>query len=145
MKKIITFMFLIFSINVCAQDSLVDLIFKNKRNNKSQQEANTKNNLDLAGLQLQQSAKYQYGAIGCATASVGLFIGASFMQDSYKMEKGELIKDKNDTRTALIIGGSVLAFAAVCCELYSIDLKMKAGRSIKLFANGNGGGLAYTF
>lgn len=139
MKKILFLLLIVFSTSVCAQESIVDMIWKKK----SHESPNS--NLELAGMQLQKGARYQYGAIGCATASVGLFIGASFMQDGYKMEKGELVKDKNNTRTTLMIGGGILAVAAVCCELYSIDLKMKAGRSIRLHANGNGGGLAYTF
>lgn len=142
MKTLLVLLLIAFSTSVCAQESIVDMIWK-KNNDKPVE--TTKNSLDLAGIQLQKGARYQYGAIGCATASVGLFIGASFMQDGYKMEKGELVKDKNKTRTSLMIGGGILAFAAVCCELYSIDLKMKAGRSIRLHANGNGGGLAYTF
>lgn len=139
MKKILFLLTIVFSTNVCAQESIVDMIWKKK----SHESPNS--NLELAGMQMQKGARYQYGAIGCATVSVGLFIGASCMQDSYKMEKGELVKDKNKTRTTLIISGGILAVAAVYCELYSIDLKMKAGRNIRLHANGNGGGLAYTF
>lgn len=139
MKKLLFLLMIVFSTNICAQESIVDMIWKKK----SHESPNS--NLELAGMQMQKGARYQYGAIGCATASVGLFIGASCMQDGYKMEKGELVKDKNKTRTTLMIGGGILAVAAVCCELYSIDLKMKAGRSIRLHANGNGGGLAYTF
>lgn len=139
MKKVLFLLLIAFSISVYAQESIVDMIWKKK----SHESPNS--NIELAGMQMQKGARYQYGAIGCAITSVGLFIGASFIQDGYKMEKGELVKDKNKTRTALMVGGGILAVAAVCCELYSIDLKMKAGRSIRLYANGNGGGLAYTF
>ena len=96
MKKVLFLLLIAFSTSVCAQESIVDMIWKKK----SHESPN--NNLELAGMQLQKGARYQYGAIGCATASVGLFIGASFIQDGYKMEKGELVKDKNKTRTAFL-------------------------------------------
>lgn len=44
----------------------------------------SKKQLDLAGRQMQKGIRYQYRAIGCATASVDLFIRLSFMQDDYQ-------------------------------------------------------------
>lgn len=109
------------------------------------QESYARNTLDLAGIQLKRSANYQYGAIGLAAASAGLFIASSFMQDDYSMEKGELVKEKNDTRKTLLIAGGVCALTAVCCELFSISLKAKAGKSLRIYSTGNGGGIKLTF
>lgn len=143
MKLIIFLLFTAFGLNSYAQESISDLIFKNKAKIKSTEQV--KNNLDLAGLQLQKSAKYQYGALGLATISAGLFVGSAFLENDYSYNKGEIIKEKNHTKTALLIGGGVCAVASILCELYAIDLKMKAGKSIRLYANGTGGGLTLNF
>lgn len=143
MKKIILILFTVLGINCYAQESIADMIFKKKT--KPIYTEHVKNDLDLAGLQLQQSAKYQYAAISLATVSAGLFVGSAFLENDYSYSKGEIIKKKNHTKTALLIGGGVCAVASILCELYAINLKMKAGKSIRLYANGNGGGLAFNF
>lgn len=139
MKKLLFLLLIAFSTSVYAQESILDMVVKKKPQEKP------KSQLELAGMQLQKAARYQYGAIGLATASVGLLVASATMENGYRYEKGEIFKEKNSTKNALLIGGGACALIAVCCELYSIDLKMKAGRSIRLYANGNGGGLAYTF
>lgn len=139
MKKALFFLFILFSVNVCAQESIYDMIVKKKPKEKP------KNELDLAGMCLQKSAKYQYGAIGFGAVSTGLIIASSFMKDDYKMVRGDLVKDKNKTKRALLIGGASSAFIAICCELTAIDYKMKAGKSIRLYATGKGAKLAFTF
>lgn len=143
MKLFIFLLFTAFGLNSYAQESISDLIFKNKA--KIRSAVQVKNDLDLAGLQLQKSAKYQYGALGLATISAGLFVGSAFLENDYSYNKGEIIKEKNNTKTALLIGGGVCAVASILCELYAIDLRMKAGKSIRLYANGTGGGLTLNF
>ena len=107
-----------------------------------------KNVIKEAGFYLEKSSKYQYAAIGCAGVGMGLAIGSSFIgtKDSSKAEdpQKEAKSDRN-LQKGLLIGAGACAVAAVCCELASINYKMKAGRSLRLYSTGTGGGLAYTF
>lgn len=103
-----------------------------------------------AGFYLEKSAKYQYAAIGCASVGLGLAIGSSFIgTKEYDIEDQNEMKDKQKSDRNLqrgcLIGAGVCAVAAICCEFVSIKYKMKAGHSLRLFSNGTGGGLAYTF
>lgn len=99
-----------------------------------------------AGFYLEKSANYQYGAIGLSGASACLSIVGAFMTDKVETnEKGEAHIKKNNGRTACYVGAGICAFAAICCEITSINYKLKAGRSLQLFTTGTGGGLAYTF
>lgn len=110
-------------------------------------EKKTPNVVKEAGFYLEMSAKYQYAAISLAGVGSGLAIAASFLDDkveTIKEDPGFKIK-KNSTRTACYVGAGLCAVAAICCEFASINYKMKAGRSLRLFSNGTGGGLAYTF
>ena len=100
-----------------------------------------------AGLYLEKSAKYQYAAISLAGVGTGLAVAASFLDDkveSIKEQPGFKMK-KNNTRTAYYVGAGICAVAAICCEFASINYKMKAGRSLRLYTTGTGGSLAYTF
>lgn len=110
-------------------------------------EKKTPNVVKEAGFYLEMSAKYQYAAISLAGVGSGLAIAASFLDDkveTIKEDPGFKIK-KNSTRTACYVGAGLCAAAAICCEFASISYKMKAGRSLRLFSTGTGGGLAYTF
>lgn len=142
-KIIFILLFTVLGINCYAQESIAEMVFKSKSYQNTTEKV--KNELDLAGIQLQKSAKYQYGAIGLATISAALFIGSAFLENDYSYNKGEIIKEKNHTKNSLLIGGGVCALASIICELYAIDLKMKAGKSIRIYANGKGGGLVLNF
>lgn len=113
---------------------------------KVAKKSKTDNPAEWAGMLLEKSAKAQYAAIGLSAVSAGLFIGTSFMDDKYTIsEKGELVKEENKSRKSMITAGCVCAVAAVISELVSIDFKMKAGKSLRLYATGNGGGMAFNF
>lgn len=105
----------------------------------------TKNSLDLAGLQLQKSAHYQYAAMGFSAASLVLSIGSVSATDDYEYKNNELVKKENKSRKAMLIGGGICAVIAVAYEIYSINLKLKAGKSLRLYATENGGGLSLNF
>lgn len=91
------------------------------------------NPITEAGKYLEKSAKYQYAAILLSAITSGCTIG------------GACITENKAGRNACYIGAGVCSFAAICCQITAIDYKLKAARSLKLFANGAGGGLAYTF
>lgn len=106
-----------------------------------------------AGFYLEKSAKYQYAAIGSAGVGAALAITAgvigtkdySYDDDSNTNEIYDKIESDRKLRKGLFIASGISFAAAICCELVSINYKMKAGQSLRLFSNGTGGGLAYTF
>lgn len=101
------------------------------------------NYLDLSEQYDKLSKKYQYGALGCATASVGLFVGYGCMKDKFELKDGETkMKEKAQL---LIFGGSACAALAIICQVYSIECKFKANKCLRLQVSENGPGLAYVF
>lgn len=101
------------------------------------------NYLDLSEQYDKLSKKYQYGALGCATASVGLFVGYGCMKDKFELKDGETkMKEKAQL---LIFGGSACAALAIICQVYSIECKFKANKCLRLQVSENGAGLAYVF
>lgn len=106
-----------------------------------------------AGIYLEKSANYQYAAIGCAGVGMGLAIVSSFIgtteykEEDYKSYEDMYDKQKSDRnlRKGLLVGAGVSVVTAICLEIVSINYKMKAGRSLRLYSTGTGGGLAYTF
>lgn len=101
-------------------------------------------NIEQAGIFLNKSANFQYGAIGCAAVSAGLLVGYGSMSE--KFELGEDNKAKLTRKaTGLIIGGSVMAFIAIILEINAIEYKNKAGRCLRMQSTENGAGIAYVF
>lgn len=158
MKKITITMALLFAVTifVSAQNKELDKWAKKENTQSSQSVSESRRRPNVvreAGIYLEKSAKYQYAAIGCAGVSLGLAIGSSFIgTKNYSLDdfdNQEAMKDKQKSDRNLqrgcLIGAGVCAVAAICCELASISYKMKAGQSLRLFSNGTGGGLAYTF
>lgn len=138
------------TIFVSAQNKELDKWAKKENTQSSQSVSESRRRPNVvreAGIYLEKSAKYQYAAIGLAGIGTGLAVAASFLDDKVEMIKEEpgIKMKKNSTRTACYVGAGVCAVAAICCEFVSINYKMKAGHSLRLFSNGTGGGLAYTF
>lgn len=116
---------------------------------KSKRKSNT---VKDAGFYFEKSAKYQYGAISCAGVGAGLAIAGGVIGTKvYKQEDNNIneVYDKLESdrklRKGLFIGAGISFAAAICCEFASINYKLKAGRTLRMFSNGTGGGLAYTF
>lgn len=152
MKKITITMALLFAVTifVSAQNKELDKWTKKENTQSSQSVSESRRRPNVvreAGIYLEKSAKYQYAAIGLAGVGTGLAVAASFLDDKVEMIKEEpgFKMKKNSTRTACYVGAGVCAVAAICCEFVSINYKMKAGHSLRLFSTGTGGGLAYTF
>lgn len=124
-----------------------DVYHQTERQTKSPKVANV---IRDAGIYLEKSANYQYAAIGLAgvgvlTSTIGS-VATIRSSDYYADDKdNEKLKRDNNTRKACYIGAGVCAIAAICCEIASINYKLKAGRSLQLYTTGTGGGLAYTF
>lgn len=158
MKKIIATVALLFAVTIYVSAQSTEL---KKWVNKVETQTTTSvsttkrkpNVIKEAGFYLEKSAKYQYAAISCASVGLGLAIGSSFIgTKDYNIDdfdNQEAMEDKQKSNRNLqrgcLIGAGVCAVAAICCELVSINYKMKAGRSLRLFSNGTDGGLAYTF
>lgn len=159
MKKILLLLLLVFAANTYSQESISD-IFKSKEKRAVEAAAQKKwetpdqktkilpkSNIDWAGYYLKKSARMQYGAIGCATASAGMFISSAFMKEKFDVNKnnGEIKNKSNGTKNALIVGAGVSLVAAVICEFCSIHYKMKSGNHLRLQAAKDGTGLALVF
>lgn len=156
MKKIIIMAILSFAISISISAQNTDLQkWANKAEGSKSLGESTKmpNVIRDAGIYLEKSAKYQYAAIGCAGVGLGLAIGSSFIgTKDYKIEDFDNHEDMEDKqksdknlRKGLLIGSGVCALTAICLEIASVNYKMKAGRSLRLYSTGTGGGLAYTF
>ena len=100
-----------------------------------------------AGFYLEKSAKLQYAAITLSGVGTGLTIAAAFLNDKQDTDPktNKPITKTNHGRTACYVGAGICAFSAICCEFASLNLKLKAGRSLQMYTTGTGGGLAYTF
>lgn len=159
MKKITITMALLFAVTifVSAQNKELDKWAKkeNAQSSQSVSESRRKPNIVReAGFYLEKSAKYQYGAIGCVGVGAALAITAGVIgtkvykyDDDYANanEVSDKIESDRKLRKGLFIASGVSFAAAICCEIVAIKYKLKAGRSLRLFSNGTGGGLAYTF
>lgn len=93
-------------------------------------------------------------AIGCAGIGTALAITAGVIgtkvyryDDDYTNtnEVYDKIESDRKLRKGLFIASGISFAAAICCEIVAINYKLKAGRSLRLFPTGTGGGLAYTF
>lgn len=101
------------------------------------------NYLDLSEQYDKLSKKYQYGALGCTAASVGLFVGYGCMKEKFELKDGETkMKEKAQL---LIFGGSACAALAIICQIYSVECRFKANKYLRLQISENGPGLAYVF
>lgn len=101
-------------------------------------------NIDLFNKYSKVSNNYRYGAIAAGSVSAGLFLGFACIKDRY-----ELNKDKKEVMTikskAFLLGGCAAFFAAIVCEIKSIEYKSKANKHLSLQLTQNGLGLAYSF
>lgn len=101
---------------------------------------------------MEKSTKFQCGAVtfagvGAGLSIIGAIIGTKDYQDQ-DLTMDEM-KDKVDSdrklRKGLFIGAGASFAVALCMEIVALDYKLKAGKSLRVFSNGTGGGLAYTF
>ena len=96
-----------------------------------------------------RAASFQYGALGCMAASIGCFAGYAALDTKYNYtfdRKGNV--EEKSMRTCAknyLIGGSALAAVAIICEAVSINCRLKAAKSMRIYATGNGAGLAFNF
>lgn len=152
MKKITITMALLFAVTifVSAQNKELDKWAKKENTPSSQSVSESRRRPNVvreAGIYLEKSAKYQYAAIGCAGVGTVLAItGGIIGTNKYDSEDTEKkYESDRKLRKGLFIGAGISFAAALCCEITAINYKLKAGRSLRLFSNGTGGGLAYTF
>lgn len=97
---------------------------------------------------MEKSTKFQCGAVTCAGVGAGLSIAGAIIGtkgiDDYNGDLDKMDSDRK-LRKSLFIGAGVSLAAALCFEIVALDYKLKAGKSLKVYTNGTGGGLAYTF
>ena len=159
MKKITITMALLFAVTifVSAQNKELEKWAKKEKAQSSQSVTESRRKPNVvreAGIYLEKSAKYQYGAIGCTGIGTALAITAGVIgtkvyryDDDYTNtnEVYDKIESDRKLRKGLFIASGISFAAAICCEIVAINYKLKAGRSVRLFPTGTGGGLAYTF
>lgn len=141
-KSILLNLILIFTTNIYAQ---YNNQHKEYKNNAEYQEITNHqpNYLELSDQYSIVARKYQYGALGCAAASVGLFVGYGCMKDKFELKDGKT--EMKENAKILIFGGSACAALAIICQVYSIECKFKADKYLRLQVSENGAGLAYVF
>lgn len=97
---------------------------------------------------MEKSTKFQCGALTFAGIGTGLSIAGAIIgtkgNDDYEGDLDKMESDRK-TRKSLFIGAGISFAAALCLEIVALDYKLKAGKSLRVFTNGTGGGLAYTF
>lgn len=122
MKKILLLLFIFTSISVNSQNYII----KNDT-------ININNQVSLSGKLIKQSCKYQYAAVGCAvTGGIFAVIAANI---KYKPSNPELyeVKDLNkNMKNGMYVIAGACGVAAICCEIISINLKMKAGKALEV-------------
>lgn len=99
---------------------------------------------------MEKSTKYQCGAVafvgvGAGLSIAGAIIGTKDYQDLPTEEMQDKANSDRKLRKGLFIGAGASFAVALCCEIIALDYKLKAGKSLKVFSNGTGGGLALTF
>lgn len=102
---------------------------------------------------MEKSTKYQCGAVAFVGVGAGLSIAGALIStkdpEDYLDLPDEERKDKTNSdrklRKGLFIGAGASFGIALCLEIIALDYKLKAGKSLKVFSNGTGGGLALTF
>lgn len=141
-KNIIILLLLVFTANTYAQCN--NQSEEHKRNDEYKEIISPKiNYLDLSDKYDRMAKKYQYGALGCTAASVGLFVGYGCMKEKFELNFGETkMKEKAQL---LIFGGSACAALAIICQIYSVECRFKANKYLRLQVSENGPGLAYVF
>lgn len=144
------FMMLLFSFNVFSQESIYKIMDFEKVKEKEvsvKKQENVATSfqsyqlINLAGVKLKKSAKYQYAALGLEFASTALMCGSLFFEAEYVDGKIE----KNNTQTAMLIGGGVCSLVGLFCYIKSISLKLEAGKVLSLYPKGAGLGLTLAF
>lgn len=95
---------------------------------------------------LKKSCRWQYGALGCATASVACFAGYASLKTKFRpmFENSEKMMMRKNAKLYLA-GGSVFAALAIICEIRAIDYKLASGKALKLHFTENGARLALNF
>ncbi len=86
------------------------------------------------GYYLQESAKYNYFAIGFACLGSTSFVVGSVLKDKWNENKEKY--EKNSNRVPLYVIGGALGALALASELVSINYKMKAGKELCIKPNG---------
>lgn len=134
---------MILSVNAYSQndDSIFGVLTKNKKKTANVTMA-TKSPMEQYRIYLDKSYKYQYGALGCATAGAGILIGYGCMSDKFELYGGET--RMTGKAKGLVIGGSALLLVSAILEINAIQYKMRAGK-IRLKSSENGAGFAYVF
>ena len=99
---------------------------------------------------MEKSTKFQCGAltfagIGTGLSIAGAILGTKDNKDVPSDEVADKAESDRKTRRGLFIGSGVSFAVALCLEIVALDYKLKAGKSLRVFTNGTGGGLAYTF
>ena len=108
-KNILLLLLLAFTANIHAQYNNPTEEYKN--NAKYQEITNHQPNyLELSDQYSIVARKYQYGALGCAAASVGLFVGYGCMKDKFELKDGKT--EMKENAKILIFGGSACAALA---------------------------------
>lgn len=146
MKNYLLLLLMVLATNTYAQISISDL-FKSDQKEKFNINYPPQSNIEKAGFYLHKSAQLQYASLGVGIASIGTIVSATLINDKYEIDTqtGIVKKEPKSVKTGLIMFGAVTFAAAVCCELISINYKLKAGKYLQMRSNGTEGSIAFIF
>lgn len=152
MKKLLLLsIILLFSTSVFSQNSLYYKRYKAAKGEYIEKELpkTPKSHLEDYETLSKRSGYYQYGALGCMAASIGCFAGYATLENRYNYtfdKKGNVTEKKMraPARNYLMSGAGLVAIS-ILCEALSIDCRIRAAQSLKLYATSNGAGLALNF
>ncbi|WP_321517486.1 hypothetical protein [uncultured Bacteroides sp.] len=146
MKTYLLISMLFFSMRIFSQDIYNRGNEVNAFNEYSNLEKMDKKNISLhetnesflykSGLYLEKSANYRYFALGS--------LAASLIFSSVGSNSNENSESSSNRDLCYIVSGVFLA-SSIVCTIISINYKMKAGKQLKISANGMSAYIAYTF
>ncbi|MBP1593532.1 MAG: hypothetical protein H6Q12_550 [Bacteroidetes bacterium] len=146
MKTYLLMLLLVFSMRIFSQD-IYDKeneistfneyanIEKGKSLNISLPETN-ENHLYKCGVYLEKSANYKYFALGSLAAGIILSSAGSNSNDT---------PDSNKNKDLYYVMSGIFFTSSIVCTIISINYKLKAGKQLKISANGTSARISYTY
>ncbi len=94
------------------------------------------NHLYKCGVYLEKSANYRYFALGSLAAGIILSSAGSNSNDT---------PDSNKNKDLYYVMSGIFFTSSIVCTIISINYKLKAGKQLKLSANGTSACISYTY
>jgi len=94
------------------------------------------NHLYKCGVYLEKSANYRYFALGSLAAGIILSSAGSNSNEA---------PDSNNNKDLYYVISGIFLTSSIVCTIISINYKLKAGKQLKISANGTSACISYTY